>query len=42
MVEDNREMVIEDRRRSWRNDNTKMIKMGIVKETMTPQVMEDI
>ena len=32
---------MKDRRRSWRNFSTKMAKMGIVRETMNPQVMED-
>ena len=32
---------MKDRRRLWRNFNTKMTKMGIIRETMNPQVMEE-
>ena len=41
-VEDSREMVMKYRRRPWRNLSTKMTKMGIVREILTPQVKEDI
>ena len=32
---------MKERRRLWRKFNTKMAKMGIFRETMNPQVMED-
>ena len=35
------EMVMKDRRRSWRNISTKKTKIGIIMGTMTPEVMED-
>ena len=41
-MEDSRAMVMKDKRRSWKKLSTKMTKMGIVRETMTPQVMEHI
>ena len=33
---------MKDRMRSWRNFSTKIMKMGIIRETITPQVMDDI
>ena len=30
------DILVEDRRRSWRNFSAKMTKMGIIRETMTP------
>ena len=33
---------MKDKRRSWKEISTKMTKMGIVRETMTTLVVEDI
>lgn len=40
-MEDSGEEVMKERRRSWRNFNTKIAKMGILRETMNPQVLKD-
>ena len=40
-MEDSGEEVMKERRRSWRNFNTKTVKMGIIRETMNPQILKD-
>ena len=41
LVKDSGEEVIKNRRKTWRNFNAKTVKMGIVRESMNPQILED-
>ncbi len=35
------EVVMKDRCKAWRNFNVRTAKMGIVRETMNPQILEE-